>query len=236
MADEGLKIINTVDNSQLEQSMRNARKAIRDSADTVVKEGERIDAAFDKISKKAAALAAGFSVKEFVSKMISVRGEFQQLEVSFTTMLGSAEKANKLMGQMIETAAKTPFDLKGVAEGAKQLLAYGEAAENINDDLKRLGNIAAGMSLPLSDLIYLYGTTMSQGRLYARDVLQFSGRGIPLVQELQKQFGATREEINKMVSEGSKAEISMFGYIETSWKSNPRPSRGKSPICRIRSI
>ena len=202
MADEGLKIINTVDNSQLEQSMRNARKAIRDSADTVVKEGERIDAAFDKISKKAAALAAGFSVKEFVSKMISVRGEFQQLEVSFTTMLGSAEKANKLMGQMIETAAKTPFDLKGVAEGAKQLLAYGEAAENINDDLKRLGNIAAGMSLPLSDLIYLYGTTMSQGRLYARDVLQFSGRGIPLVQELQKQFGATREEINKMVSEG----------------------------------
>lgn len=202
MADEGLKIINTVDNSQLEQSMRNARKAIRDSADTVVKEGERIDAAFDKISKKAAALAAGFSVKEFVSKMISVRGEFQQLEVSFTTMLGSAEKANKLMGQMIETAAKTPFDLKGVAEGAKQLLAYGEAAENINDDLKRLGNIAAGMSLPLSDLIYLYGTTMSQGRLYARDVLQFSGRGIPLVQELQKQFGATREEINKMVSDG----------------------------------
>lgn len=199
---DNLHIPITGDNQNFINALNGAKKGVRETAKEIEKSGATIEEYFERIQQAAALSLAGFSVKEFIQKVVQVRGEFQQLEVAFTTMLGSAEKANALMQQLVNTAAKTPFDLQGVAEGAKQLLAYGEAAENINEDLNRLGNIAAGMSLPLSDLIYLYGTTMSQGRLYARDVLQFSGRGIPLVQELQKQFGATREEINKMVSEG----------------------------------
>lgn len=199
---DNLHIPITGDNKNFLNALNGARDGVRRTARDIEQSGMSIEQMFNRIQQAAAISLAGFSVKEFVQKVVQVRGEFQQLEVAFTTMLGSAEKANALMQQLVNTAAKTPFDLQGVAEGAKQLLAYGEAAENINEDLNRLGNIAAGMSLPLSDLIYLYGTTMSQGRLYARDVLQFSGRGIPLVQELQKQFGATREEINKMVSEG----------------------------------
>ena len=199
---DNLHIPITGDNQNFLNALNGAKKGVRETAKEIERSGASIEEVFARIKQAAALSLAGFSTKEFIQKVVQVRGEFQQLEVAFTTMLGSAEKANALMQQLVNTAAKTPFDLQGVAEGAKQLLAYGEAAENINDDLNRLGNIAAGMSLPLSDLIYLYGTTMSQGRLYARDVLQFSGRGIPLVQELQKQFGATREEINKMVSEG----------------------------------
>lgn len=202
MSTDNLHIPITGDNQGFINALNGAREGVRKTAQDIEKSGMSIEQFFDRIKNAAALSLAGFSAKEFIQKVASIRGEFQQLEVAFNTMLGSADKANRLMSQLVNTAAKTPFDLKGVAEGAKQLLAYGEAAENINDDLNRLGNIAAGMSLPLSDLIYLYGTTMSQGRLYARDVLQFSGRGIPLVQELQKQFGATREEINKMVSEG----------------------------------
>ena len=199
---DNLHIPITGDNQNFLNALNGAKKGVRETAKEIERSGASIEEVFARIKQAAALSLAGFSAKEFIQKVASIRGEFQQLEVAFNTMLGSADKANALMSQLVNTAAKTPFDLKGVAEGAKQLLAYGEAAENINEDLNRLGNIAAGMSLPLSDLIYLYGTTMSQGRLYARDVLQFSGRGIPLVQELQKQFGATREEINKMVSEG----------------------------------
>ena len=85
-------------------------------------------------------------------------------------MLGSEEKAVQLMDQLVDTAAKTPFDLQGIADGARRLLAYGENVENINDDLIRLGNIAAGLSQPLGDIVYLYGTTMTQGRLYTQDL------------------------------------------------------------------
>lgn len=142
------------------------------------------------------------TLQRFASDVIRVRGEFQKTQVAFETMLGSKEKADKLMAQMVETAAKTPFDLQGVANGAKQLLAYGTEAKDVNDTLIRLGNIASGLSIPLGDMVYLYGTTQVQGRLFTQDVRQFTGRGIPLVKELASMLGKTEQEINKMVTAG----------------------------------
>lgn len=153
------------------------------------------------MGKWARFLTAG-AVAGFVTKVTQVRGEFQQLEIAFGTMLNSGAKAEKLIGQLADTAAKTPFDLQGVTQGAKQLLAYGVKAEEVNDKLLMLGDIASGLSLPLSDLVYLYGTTMTQGRVYARDMLQFMGRGIPLAEELAKQFGVTKAKVGEMVTAG----------------------------------
>lgn len=148
------------------------------------------------------AYLVGQGMTGLLQSIVQVRGQFQQLEIAFGTMLGSEQAAKDLMDQMIDTAARTPFDLAGVAGGAKQLLAYGTAADKVNDTLVRLGNIASGLSIPLNDIVYLYGTTMVQGRLYAQDVRQFTGRGIPLVKELAKMYGVTAEEINNMVSAG----------------------------------
>ena len=185
---DNLHIPITGDNKNFLNALNGAREGVRSTARDIEQSGLSIEQMFNRIQRAAALSLAGFSTKEFIQKVVQVRGEFQQLEVAFTTMLGSAEKANALMQQLTKTAAVTPFDLQGVTQGAKQLLAYGIEAEKVNDTLVHLGDIAAGLSLPLNDLVYLYGTTMSQGRLYARDVLQFSGRGIPLVQELQKQL------------------------------------------------
>ena len=153
------------------------------------------------MGKWAKFLTAG-AVAGFVTKVTQVRGEFQQLEIAFGTMLNSGAKAEKLIGQLADTAAKTPFDLQGVTQGAKQLLAYGVKAEEVNDKLLMLGDIASGLSLPLSDLVYLYGTTMTQGRVYTRDMLQFMGRGIPLAEELAKQFGVTKDKVGELVTAG----------------------------------
>ena len=169
---------------------------------TAESEGDKMDAVFKKVGAGLAAYFSATTLKNFGQELIKVRGDFQQLEVAFTTMLGSKEKADALMDQIVKTAATTPFDLQGVANGAKQLLAYGESAENVNDTIVRLGNIASGLSLPLNDLVYLYGTTMVQGRLFTQDVRQFMGRGIPLVQELSKELGKTTDEINQMVTDG----------------------------------
>lgn len=141
-------------------------------------------------------------ILDFANQVINVRGEFQKLEIAFETMLGSKAKADALMSQIVDTAARTPFDLQGVANGAKQLLAYGIASEKVNETLIKLGDIAAGMSLPLSDLVYLYGTTLTQGRVYSRDMLQFMGRGIPLAEELAKQFGVSKDKVSDLVRAG----------------------------------
>lgn len=156
----------------------------------------------DKVKKSLMGLGMAFSMKGLVSEVANVRGQFQQLEVAFNTMLGSADKADALMAQLVRTAATTPFDLEGVAQGAKQLLAYGMEAEKVNETLIRLGDIAAGLSMPLNDLVYLYGTTMAQGRLYTQDLNQFTGRGIPMIEELAKVFGVAESKVKDLVEAG----------------------------------
>ena len=169
-------------------------------------EGAKIDDAFSataaNIGKAFASLMAVSTFTALSKKIMAVRGEFQQLEVAFETMLGSAEKANNLMNQLVHTAAVTPFGLQDVAGGAKQLLAYGIAADEVNETLVRLGDIAAGLSIPLNDLVYLYGTTMTQGRVYTQDMRQFMGRGIPVAEELAKQFGVTKDKVSELVTAG----------------------------------
>lgn len=156
----------------------------------------------DRVKRSLMGLGMAFSMKGIVSEVANVRGQFQQLEVAFNTMLGSADKAEALMAQLVRTAATTPFDLEGVAQGAKQLLAYGMEAEKVNETLIRLGDIAAGLSMPLNDLVYLYGTTMAQGRLYTQDLNQFTGRGIPMIQELAKVFGVAESKVKDLVEAG----------------------------------
>lgn len=156
----------------------------------------------ERLKRSLMGLGMAFSMKGLVSEVANVRGQFQQLEVAFNTMLGSADKADALMAQLVRTAAITPFDLEGVAQGAKQLLAYGMEAENVNETLTRLGDIAAGLSMPLNDLVYLYGTTMAQGRLYTQDLNQFTGRGIPMIEELAKVFGVAESKVKDLVEAG----------------------------------
>lgn len=166
------------------------------------KELDAMDGVTGRLRKSLASLGVAFGLKELVGKIVSVRGEMQQLQVAFETMLGSAEKAQGLMEQLVHTAAVTPFGLEDVSNGARQLLAYGTEAEKVNATLVKLGDIAAGLSMPLNDLVYLYGTTMTQGRLYTQDLNQFTGRGIPMIQELAKQFGVAESKVKELVEAG----------------------------------
>lgn len=178
------------------------KKAAADAGTAFVREGGMIDDALTKIAAGVAGAFAVDKIKDFVMEVVNVRGQFQQLEVAFKTMLGSGEKASKLMNQLVRTAATTPFDLQSVAQGAKQLLAYGTAAEDVNDTLIKLGDIAAGLSLPLGDLVYLYGTTVTQGRMFTQDMRQFMGRGIPMAEEIAKVMGVAEQEVAGLVTAG----------------------------------
>lgn len=181
--------------AEIQSEMRRTAKVAEES-------GTGLDKFADRLGKLAASMGLAFGAKELVQNLVKIRGEFQQLDVAFRTMLGSAEKADALMSQLVRTAATTPFDLQGVAQGAKQLLAYGIAAEDVNDTLVRCGDVAAGLSIPLNDLVYLYGTTMTQGRMFTQDLRQFQGRGIPIAEELAKVLGTTTDKLGDMVTAG----------------------------------
>ncbi len=192
-------------NDRASQGVSRARGGVSNlsnDAKAANRDMQELDKTTQSMDKTFRRLAGAFAIKELVSKIATVRGEVQQLEVAFRTMLGSVSQADELLQQLVRTAAITPFGLEDVANGAKQLLAYGLKTEKVNETLIRLGDIAAGLSVPLNDLVYLYGTTMAQGRLYTQDLNQFTGRGIPMISELAKQFGVAESKVKELVEAG----------------------------------
>ena len=191
-----------IDNSQLRTDAEESKRILSGITGTAVNEGKRIDDVFKSIGKTAAGVFAVSQMKEFAMQVVNVRGEFQKLEIAFKTMIGDTNEANALMSQLIKTAATTPFGVSDISNAARQLLAYGVEADKVNETLIRLGDIAAGLSIPIGDLAYLYGTTMVQGRMYTADLNQFLGRGIPLAGELANVLGVAESQVRGLVEEG----------------------------------
>lgn len=184
-----LKFDAVIETAKVVSGFRDIQNAVHQTAATVESEGKSIDNIINKIKSSASIAIGGWSIAGFVNQMMQVRGQFQQTEMAFKTMLQSEEKAKDLMQQMIHTAAITPFGVEDVTEGAKQLLAFNVAAEDVNDTLIRLGDVAAGMGLNLSDLVMLYGTTIAKGKMDTMDLYQFLNRGIPIADEIAKVMG-----------------------------------------------
>lgn len=191
-----------IDNDEAIRKLRELQNVAKTTTSSVVKDSERMDASWQQMKNTLMSLTAGVSFAALAKQVVQIRGEVQQLEVAFETMLGSKEKADTLMTEIIDLVAKTPFGLQDVSNATKMLLAYGSTAEEVTGEIKMLGNIASGLSIPLNDLIYLYGTTRTQGRMFTMDLRQFMGRGIPLAEELAKQFGVTKDKVGELVTAG----------------------------------
>lgn len=141
-------------------------------------------------------------LKNFAKEIIRVRGEYQQLEVTLKAILGSKSQADKLMGEITAITLQSPFDLETIASGAKQLIAVGDGADGVSETLSRLGDIAAGLSLPLNDIVSIYANIQSVGQVCAKDLEEFTSRGIPVVNELAAKFGITESQVSSFADAG----------------------------------
>lgn len=187
---------------ELEEAVKKGQGQIRSLANTAEKEGNRIDELSKRIGRAAAGMFSIGMAQQFARQVVQTRGQIQQLEIAFRTLTKSQEKADELMNQLVDTAAKTPFDLMGIADSAKFLLGIRVPVEEVNDTLKMLGDIAAGVGAPLKDIAYLYGTTITKAHMDTMDLRQFTGRGIDLIGELSKQYGIATEQVQQYVAAG----------------------------------
>lgn len=144
------------------------------------------------------------------SNMISLAAEAETTATSFEVLLGSAGQAQAMLNELNDFAASTPFQFEEINSSAKQLIAFGEQAGNVTGVLTSLGDVSAGLNIPLGELTEIYGKARTQGRLFMEDINQLAGRGIPIHQELAKQFGVTGEEVRELVSSG---QVN-FGHLQ----------------------
>jgi tape measure domain-containing protein len=147
-----------------------------------------------------AAMSGGlFAALGMPTKLAS---EMETTATSFEVMLGSASKAEELLKRLAQLGAETPFEFPELADSAKLLLAFGSDAATLPDELRRLGDVASGVGMPIGELAELYGKMRTQGTLYAEDLNQLLGRGIPALQMFADQMGVPVDQVKKLGSEG----------------------------------
>ena len=190
------------DQSDIKKDIEAIKKQFESLTEKTKEEGKKQAEVWQNLVKGATAYFTLQGASAFIKQVVAVRSQFQQLEISFGTMLKSKEKANELMSQMADLAAKTPFGLEEVSEGAKRLLAFQVPAEEVTETLRRMGDVAAGLGVPMERLIHVYGQVKAQGRMFTNDLYQFMNAGIPMISELSKAVGKSETEIKEMVAEG----------------------------------
>lgn len=144
----------TLDINDFNVSAQAMERSIKQVSSTAVSESSVMDNSIQSFAQNGAKYIVSYLVGQgmgtLLQSIVQTRGQFQQLEIAFTTMLKSGTQAKGLMDRLIDTAAKTPFDLSGIASSAKQMLAYGSTVDNVVDELVMLGNVASGIGFPQS--------------------------------------------------------------------------------------
>ena len=137
---------------------------------------------------------AGFGVK--------LAAEMEQASIAFEVMIGDAERAKKLLGELKDFAVATPFEFPELRDAGRTLLAMGIGVEDVMRNIKVLGDISAGTNQPLNELAGVFGQVAVAGRLTGNELRQFNERGIPLMEALAARFGTTKAAIRDMVEGG----------------------------------
>lgn len=156
--------------------------------------------ALDKLSGPSTVLAGALAGAGVAA--IKFAGNLEQTQLALEVLLGDAAKATQIKDEWTQLAAATPFDSADIDEAGKKLLAFDIEANKVTETLRRIGDISAATGSSISDIADIYGKAKVQGRLFAEDINQFQGRGIPVLQSLAKVLGVAESEVRDLVSEG----------------------------------
>jgi tape measure domain-containing protein len=165
------------------------------------------------IFKGAFSVALGIGVFEAVkrgfqtiaSTAIGFNAQMEQARIGFTTMLGSAERAEAFLRDVADFAARTPFEFPELLDASKRMLAYGFAAEDVLPTMEAVGNASAAVGLGtegINRIILALGQMRAKGKLSAEEMRQLTETGIPAWEMLAEAMGKTTAEIMDMQSKG----------------------------------
>lgn len=174
--------------------------------------------------------AAGAGI---ATMMVKSASEIEQTSIAFTTLLGSAKKAQDFVAQMKEFAKKTPLETADIAKGAQVMLSFGISAEQVLPNLKMIGDVSLGNKEKFQALSLAFSQVQATGRLMGQDLLQMINQGFNPLQIISEKTGKSMAQLKgemekgaisaEMVSDAFKTATSeggrFFGGMESQSKS-----------------
>lgn len=148
------------------------------------------------------AIALGYAGKTLFEALIGGNAEFEQYMTSFDVMLGSAEKAEAMIGEIEQFAANTPLQMDGVAQATELLLSYGVAQEDVMTRLQQLGDVSKGNAEKMQRVSLAYGQMVAKGKVTGEELRQMTEAGVPLMNALAESMGVTTAQLSKLIEKG----------------------------------
>lgn len=193
------------DTSGADRALTNLQKEVQ-GVDKAVQGTTKSVNGFGSVLANAAATFGGIAIGSAITALgvdsIKAAADFEKLNISFETFLGSAEEGTKVLADLQKFSGATPFTGAEVQNAGRALLAFGVDAKNLIPTLTRIGDISAGTGKNFNELAVIYGKARTQGTLFAEDINQLTEAGIPIIGEFAKQFGVTEDKVKKLGSEG----------------------------------
>ncbi len=168
------------------------------------------------INKGALGVIAGVGVALGALGLASVKaaGQMEQTRIAFTTLLKDGEKAKSFLSELEKFAASTPFELPGVLDASKRLLAFGFSAEQVIPILTAVGDSAAALGIGeegIQRLTLAIGQMQAKGKVSAEEMLQLAEAGVPAWEMLANKIGT---DIPTAMDKASKGQISAAEGIQ----------------------
>lgn len=148
-------------------------------------------------------IGIGVGIKEFIGQMVQVRGEFQEIETSLEVLLGSEEKAAKLMGEVKEFAKVSPLDLKSTAAATQMMLGFNIEAEKVPRYLQAIGDISMGNTQRFNSLTLAFSQMSATGKLMGQDLNQMINAGFNPLQIMADKTGKSIATLKEEMSKGA---------------------------------
>lgn len=209
MADEGLIIKIFADAkdfvSGANKAVKDAKSKFKGLGDELVKELKRVDTvgttAFKGIAGALGAVATG--VGGLIAKGTAYNQNLEQQLKSLEILLGSTEKADKMLQELKDYDKISPFDLSQLTEAAKQMLAYGIESEKVVPLLKQFGDIAMGDQDKVNALALAFAQCSATGKLVGQDLNQMINAGFNPLEFIAKKTGKSIAELKDEMAKGA---------------------------------
>jgi len=131
----------------------------------------------------------------FGAAAVKSAADLETLETSFISLTGGAEQAAKMVAQLNDFTAETPFQLEAVGKAARQLIASGTGIEDVNTQLQFLGDIAATSGSSIDEIAAIFAKVKAKGKVELENLNQLAERGIPIFTALSEATGLLPSEL-----------------------------------------
>jgi len=205
MADGEIKYEVSVDNTGFITGMRQANESIPQVNAGLGKQSGMASNAMGAVKGLAGAylgLKAAQAAMQLAGEGLNLAGKVETEKARLEVLLGSMQEAESVMGRVMAKAGETPLETQELQQATRMLIAFGSSSEEVIDELGMLGDVSQGVGMEVTALAEIYGKARTQGKLFAEDINQLTGRGIPIIQEFAKIMGVTEGEVKKLASEG----------------------------------